>query len=298
MNKICPVTFRIWNQEPKEPDPGEEEKEVQLHIKAHSSGKNSHKGVHHKAQKEKKILETNYKINKNQDKAKIKKEPLYRSFNNKSTKFTRSGRNPRFIIRPTGLISLLKKSDTIPARAQQIPDYPSKEPTILETIKTQADNHTPDSEVWLAILNNCFDQAEEEFQEYIKMRLRNTSLKEGTFKRIERMESKIREREPLRRDGEESLELLNGKEDWKAEEEVWHKKYNGEEAKKTRKEEPRHFVVVTGNLDYLDLVRVELMNLHLKFRNKERTKEIQDLSQSLDMTNDDSRENRREPTRQ
>ncbi|KAI8455805.1 hypothetical protein BY996DRAFT_6616800 [Phakopsora pachyrhizi] len=40
------------------------------------------------------------------------------------------------------------------------------------------------------------------------------------------------------------------------------------------------------------------MNLHLKFRNKERTKEIQDLSQSLDMTNDDSRENRREPTRQ
>ncbi|KAI8447387.1 hypothetical protein BY996DRAFT_6439498 [Phakopsora pachyrhizi] len=41
-----------------------------------------------------------------------------------------------------------------------------------------------------------------------------------------------------------------------------------------------------------------LMNLHLKFRNKERTKEIQDLSQSLDMTNDDSRENRREPTRQ
>ncbi|KAI8445533.1 hypothetical protein BY996DRAFT_6453159 [Phakopsora pachyrhizi] len=43
---------------------------------------------------------------------------------------------------------------------------------------------------------------------------------------------------------------------------------------------------------------VVLMNLHLKFRNKERTKEIQDLSQSLDMTNDDSRENRREPTRQ
>ncbi|KAI8446759.1 hypothetical protein BY996DRAFT_6442326 [Phakopsora pachyrhizi] len=43
---------------------------------------------------------------------------------------------------------------------------------------------------------------------------------------------------------------------------------------------------------------VLLMNLHLKFRNKERTKEIQDLSQSLDMTNDDSRENRREPTRQ
>ncbi|CAH7690144.1 hypothetical protein BY996DRAFT_6557930 [Phakopsora pachyrhizi] len=35
---------------------------------------------------------------------------------------------------------------------------------------------------------------------------------------------------------------------------------------------------------------VVLMNLHLKFRNKERTKEIQDLSQSLDMTNDDSRE--------
>ncbi|CAH7667032.1 hypothetical protein PPACK8108_LOCUS1405 [Phakopsora pachyrhizi] len=43
---------------------------------------------------------------------------------------------------------------------------------------------------------------------------------------------------------------------------------------------------------------VVLMNLHMKFRNKERTKEIQDLSQSLDMTNDDSRENRREPTRQ
>ncbi|CAH7683384.1 hypothetical protein PPACK8108_LOCUS16858 [Phakopsora pachyrhizi] len=43
---------------------------------------------------------------------------------------------------------------------------------------------------------------------------------------------------------------------------------------------------------------VVLMNLHLKFRNKERTKEIQNLSQSLDMTNDDSRENRREPTRQ
>ncbi|KAI8449665.1 hypothetical protein BY996DRAFT_6578566 [Phakopsora pachyrhizi] len=43
---------------------------------------------------------------------------------------------------------------------------------------------------------------------------------------------------------------------------------------------------------------VVLMNLHLKFRNKERTKEIQDLSQSLYMTNDDSRENRREPTRQ
>ncbi|CAH7684006.1 hypothetical protein PPACK8108_LOCUS17906 [Phakopsora pachyrhizi] len=35
---------------------------------------------------------------------------------------------------------------------------------------------------------------------------------------------------------------------------------------------------------------VVLMNLHLKFRNKERTKEIQDLSQSLDMTNDDSRD--------
>ncbi|KAI8443341.1 hypothetical protein BY996DRAFT_6624309 [Phakopsora pachyrhizi] len=35
---------------------------------------------------------------------------------------------------------------------------------------------------------------------------------------------------------------------------------------------------------------VVLRNLHLKFRNKERTKEIQDLSQSLDMTNDDSRE--------
>ncbi|CAH7676374.1 hypothetical protein PPACK8108_LOCUS11490 [Phakopsora pachyrhizi] len=35
---------------------------------------------------------------------------------------------------------------------------------------------------------------------------------------------------------------------------------------------------------------VVLMNLHLKFRNTERTKEIQDLSQSLDMTNDDSRE--------
>ncbi|KAI8452478.1 hypothetical protein BY996DRAFT_8514898 [Phakopsora pachyrhizi] len=35
---------------------------------------------------------------------------------------------------------------------------------------------------------------------------------------------------------------------------------------------------------------VVLMNLHLKFRNKERTKEIQDLSQSLDMSNDDSRE--------
>ncbi|KAI8445582.1 hypothetical protein BY996DRAFT_6517622 [Phakopsora pachyrhizi] len=35
---------------------------------------------------------------------------------------------------------------------------------------------------------------------------------------------------------------------------------------------------------------VVLLNLHLKFRNKERTKEIQDLSQSLAMTNDDSRE--------
>ncbi|KAI8448222.1 hypothetical protein BY996DRAFT_6479828 [Phakopsora pachyrhizi] len=55
MNNICPVTFRIWNQEPKEPDPGEEEKKVQLHV-----------------QKGKNILETNYKINKNQDKAKIK----------------------------------------------------------------------------------------------------------------------------------------------------------------------------------------------------------------------------------
>ncbi|CAH7669272.1 hypothetical protein PPACK8108_LOCUS3860 [Phakopsora pachyrhizi] len=43
---------------------------------------------------------------------------------------------------------------------------------------------------------------------------------------------------------------------------------------------------------------VVLMNLYLKFRNKERTKAIQDLSQSLDMTNDDSRENRRKPTRQ
>ncbi|KAI8444557.1 hypothetical protein BY996DRAFT_6492216 [Phakopsora pachyrhizi] len=40
------------------------------------------------------------------------------------------------------------------------------------------------------------------------------------------------------------------------------------------------------------------MNLHLKFRNKEKIKEIQDLSQSLDMTNDDSRESRREPTTQ
>ncbi|CAH7683587.1 hypothetical protein PPACK8108_LOCUS17222 [Phakopsora pachyrhizi] len=40
------------------------------------------------------------------------------------------------------------------------------------------------------------------------------------------------------------------------------------------------------------------MNLLLKFRNKEKIKEIQDLSQSLDMTNDDSRENRREPTTQ
>ncbi|CAH7671567.1 hypothetical protein BY996DRAFT_6518734 [Phakopsora pachyrhizi] len=32
MNNICPVTFRIWNQEPKEPDPGKEEKKFQLHI--------------------------------------------------------------------------------------------------------------------------------------------------------------------------------------------------------------------------------------------------------------------------
>ncbi|KAI8445372.1 hypothetical protein BY996DRAFT_6536479 [Phakopsora pachyrhizi] len=35
---------------------------------------------------------------------------------------------------------------------------------------------------------------------------------------------------------------------------------------------------------------VVLKNLHLKFRNKERTKKIQDLSQSLDMTNDNIRE--------
>ncbi|KAI8455365.1 hypothetical protein BY996DRAFT_6474597 [Phakopsora pachyrhizi] len=74
---MCPVKFRIWNQERKAPDPGEEEKENQLHSKAQHSGNNSHQGVDHKiqreySQKEKKMLETNYKIDKNQDKAKIK----------------------------------------------------------------------------------------------------------------------------------------------------------------------------------------------------------------------------------
>ncbi|KAI8447054.1 hypothetical protein BY996DRAFT_6421572 [Phakopsora pachyrhizi] len=76
-DNICPVKFRIWNQECKAPDPGEEEKENQLHSKAQHSGNNSHQGVDHKiqreySQKEKKMLETNYKIDKNQDKAKIK----------------------------------------------------------------------------------------------------------------------------------------------------------------------------------------------------------------------------------
>ncbi|KAI8454142.1 hypothetical protein BY996DRAFT_6414127 [Phakopsora pachyrhizi] len=33
-DNICPEKFRIWNQERKAPDPGEEEKENQLHSKA------------------------------------------------------------------------------------------------------------------------------------------------------------------------------------------------------------------------------------------------------------------------
>ncbi|KAI8448595.1 hypothetical protein BY996DRAFT_6419557 [Phakopsora pachyrhizi] len=77
MDNICPVKFRIWSQERKAPDPGEKEKENQLHSKAQHSGNNSHQGVDHKIQweyiqKEKKMLETNYKIDKNQDNTKIK----------------------------------------------------------------------------------------------------------------------------------------------------------------------------------------------------------------------------------
>ncbi|KAI8456945.1 hypothetical protein BY996DRAFT_8437109 [Phakopsora pachyrhizi] len=76
-DNVCPVKFRIWNQEPKAPDPGEEEKENQLHRKAQHSGNNSHQGVNHKiqqeySQKEKKMLETNNRMNKNQEEAKIK----------------------------------------------------------------------------------------------------------------------------------------------------------------------------------------------------------------------------------
>ncbi|KAI8445652.1 hypothetical protein BY996DRAFT_6423806 [Phakopsora pachyrhizi] len=76
-DNVCPVKFRIWNQEPKAPDPGEEEKENQLHRKSQHSGNNSHQGVDHKiqqeySQKEKKMLETNNRMNKNQEEAKIK----------------------------------------------------------------------------------------------------------------------------------------------------------------------------------------------------------------------------------
>ncbi|KAI8460539.1 hypothetical protein BY996DRAFT_6409330 [Phakopsora pachyrhizi] len=68
---------KIWNQEPKAPDPGEKEMENQLHKKAQHSGNNSHQGVDHKiqqeySQKEKKMLETNNRMNKNQEEAKIK----------------------------------------------------------------------------------------------------------------------------------------------------------------------------------------------------------------------------------
>ncbi|CAH7682195.1 hypothetical protein PPACK8108_LOCUS14958 [Phakopsora pachyrhizi] len=62
---------------PKALDPGEEEKENQLHRKAQHSGNNSHQRVDHKiqqeySQKEKKMLETNNRMNKNQEEAKIK----------------------------------------------------------------------------------------------------------------------------------------------------------------------------------------------------------------------------------
>ncbi|CAH7678718.1 hypothetical protein PPACK8108_LOCUS13177 [Phakopsora pachyrhizi] len=75
------IKFRIWNQEPKAPDPGEEEKENQLHRKSQHSGNNSHQGVDHKiqqeySQKEKKMLETNNRMNKNQEEAKIKEAIL------------------------------------------------------------------------------------------------------------------------------------------------------------------------------------------------------------------------------
>ncbi|KAI8450560.1 hypothetical protein BY996DRAFT_6474040 [Phakopsora pachyrhizi] len=55
---------------PKAPDPGEEEKENQLHRKSQHSGNNSHQGEY--SQKEKKMLETNNRMNKNQEEAKIK----------------------------------------------------------------------------------------------------------------------------------------------------------------------------------------------------------------------------------
>ncbi|CAH7682558.1 hypothetical protein BY996DRAFT_6585160 [Phakopsora pachyrhizi] len=76
-DNVCPIKFRIWNQEPKALDPGEEEKENQLHKKAQHSGNNSHQRVDHKiqqeySQKEKKMLETNNRMNKNQEEAKIK----------------------------------------------------------------------------------------------------------------------------------------------------------------------------------------------------------------------------------
>ncbi|KAI8455113.1 hypothetical protein BY996DRAFT_6413383 [Phakopsora pachyrhizi] len=76
-DSVCPIKFRIWNQEPKAPDPGEEEKENQLHRKSQHSGNNSHQRVDHKiqqeySQKEKKMLETNNRMNKNQEEAKIK----------------------------------------------------------------------------------------------------------------------------------------------------------------------------------------------------------------------------------
>ncbi|CAH7674130.1 hypothetical protein PPACK8108_LOCUS9030 [Phakopsora pachyrhizi] len=52
-DNIYPVKFRIWNQERKAPDPGEKEKENQLHSKAQHSGNNSHQGN----QTTKKIIE-------------------------------------------------------------------------------------------------------------------------------------------------------------------------------------------------------------------------------------------------
>ncbi|KAI8457216.1 hypothetical protein BY996DRAFT_6474437 [Phakopsora pachyrhizi] len=93
-DNLCPINFRIWNQEPKAPDPGEEEKENQLHRKAQQSGNKSHQRVDHKiqqeySQKEKKMLETKNRMNKNQEEAKIKEQKhfsimtIYKSVLNK-----------------------------------------------------------------------------------------------------------------------------------------------------------------------------------------------------------------------
>ncbi|CAH7684707.1 hypothetical protein PPACK8108_LOCUS19095 [Phakopsora pachyrhizi] len=91
--EICKEWQQNTNQEPKEPDPGEEEKEVQLHLKVQHSGHNVHKGVHHKfqqeySQKEKKMLETSSRMNKNQEEAKIKESQTSRSIKQPKQRWT------------------------------------------------------------------------------------------------------------------------------------------------------------------------------------------------------------------